>query len=233
MTVELDFIAIIFIVAKLSILIGGAVGWALFFQAYASRYRVDDLVAGLRSSLKYEAIALYDEEAENPIFQFVPDRFGAILGRDDNAQVGQPHWGYWSHFKESRQDWAMVIQDVVSTGVVRSKDREQLLYPGATEPLLVDWECGPRYDAGRLWRAPKICGFYVTHRASSEQLEPTQPDEDDAVALERMRAENKRLALAAAANEKVAVANYVSKGLTSLQTRIAERAAKAIQDDAL
>lgn len=149
-------------------------------------WKTADLLVNLKNSLTYEAIALYNLSPELE-FEFVPDKFAVIMMRERQPFIGEPHWNYWSHFKDTRKDWHEILKRVRDTGIVESRIGEVIIYPDGSEVLL-DWECGPRYDSGRPWRRRKLIGVYITHRRS---LGPRSKDIE--FQLEAMRAQNEYL----------------------------------------
>ena len=160
-----------------------------FVVAVHKGYEQADFLTGLKTSMAYEAIALYNRDGNNPVFKWVPDAFGRILKRDRPPFLKEPHWDYWEWFRRTRTDWDQVIRRVVDTGTPERRDGEVVLYPTGVE-VVINWVCGPRYDAGRPWRAPKVCGFYITHVRS-------HPDEADREGLQKqikaMEAEQEKL----------------------------------------
>jgi hypothetical protein len=134
-------------------------------------YEQADFLIGLRSSMAYEAIALYDRNSDNPVFKWIPDSFARILKRERSPFLKEAHWDYWEWFRESRPDWDETIHRVLATGIAERRDGEVIIYPSGKE-IVINWVCGPRYDAGRPWRSPRLCGFYITHVRS-------HPDEAD------------------------------------------------------
>jgi len=143
------------------------VAWAVVATVFAlTLFTLDtkrsDLLAGLRHSMTYEAIALYDIDGTDPIFQWVPNVFSSIVGQSRQPEQHERHWNYWEWFKETREDWDIMIRRAIVTGRPEIRENDVLIYPNG-ERVALSWACGPRYDAGRPWRRPRICGFYITH----------------------------------------------------------------------
>lgn len=182
-----------------------------------------DALARLHGSLTYEAIALYDEDADAPSFVWTPAAFGPVLGREDTPLTGSRHWDYWAFARPSRPDWERIIRRVCRTGIAETREGEVIVYPDGTR-VVIDWTCGPSHDAGRRGllgipflggRPPRRCGFYITHRRSEATPDPAISEHvtamerraarlEERLEIERQRAEQTEREYQARAAERLA-----------------------------